>query len=153
MRLALLQPCDGILILFDSDDDCPKHLAPRIEGWGKSEAGTVPCFVVMATREYEAWFLAAIESLRGKRGIRPDATSHSDAESPRDAKGQLETRMTPGFSYTPTIDQASLSSLFDLAAAYARCRSFRRMVRAFALIIQGTGTTLANWPPASITGQ
>ena len=37
----------------------------------QGEAAGKPCAAVMAYREYEAWFLACIESLRGKRGILP----------------------------------------------------------------------------------
>ena len=146
--LALLQQdCRAILILLDSDDDCPKELAPSLEEWAKSEARQVPCAVVMAHREYEAWFLAAIESLRGERGILPDASPHPDAESPRDAKGQLEERMASGRSYSETADQAALTALFDMATAFARCRSFRRMVRAFGSLATAAGEPLQEWPP------
>jgi hypothetical protein len=94
-RRALLlarkqEDCAAILILFDSDDDYPKTLAPTIQAWAQSAAGQVPCAVVMAHREYEAWFLTSIESLRGVRGIRPDAVSHDDPEGPRGAKSHLE---------------------------------------------------------------
>src|SRR2546428_3266822 len=48
VRLALKQPnCAAILILFDSDDDCPRELAPRIEDWAQHEAGHKPCAVVL----------------------------------------------------------------------------------------------------------
>ena len=53
----------------------------------------MPCYVVMPNREYEAWFLATIESLRGTRGIRDDATPHPDPESPRGAAEELRRRM------------------------------------------------------------
>lgn len=113
VRLALLQPeCKAVLILFDSDDDCPKDLAPQIEGWARSEAGTVPCVVVLAHREYEAWFLATMESLRGKKGILQDAVSHPQPETPRDAKGYLEQQMAPGRSYSETSDQAGFTAAF-----------------------------------------
>ena len=69
----------------------------------------------MAYREYEAWFLASIESLRGQRGIRQDAQSHPAPEEPRGAKGQLEARLEQGRSYSETADQAALSATFDLA--------------------------------------
>jgi hypothetical protein len=93
VRLALKQPdCGAILILFDSDRDCPKDLAPRVEAWARAAAGPVPCAVVMAHREYEAWFLATIESLRGKCGIMPDAESHPSPEEPRGAKEALSRR-------------------------------------------------------------
>lgn len=150
VRLALVQDeCRAILILFDGDDDCPKKLAPQVEAWAQDEAGPVPCAVVIAHREYEAWFIAGIESLRGRRGILADAISHPAPETPRDAKGQLEDRMEPGLSYSETLDQVALTALFDMSAAYARCRSFRRMVRAFELLVTGIGIELTAWPPAA----
>ena len=36
---------------------------------------------------------------------------------------------------------------FDMAAAYRRCRSFRRMVNAFGLLTASVGITLEQWPP------
>ena len=97
VRLALLRAdCGAVLILFDSDDDCPAELAPKLLRWAEQEAGPVPCAVIMATREYEAWFLASIESLRGRRGIRQDAQSHSEPEAPRGAKDNLKTAWTEG---------------------------------------------------------
>jgi len=150
VRLALLQPdCGAILILFDSDDDCPKELAPTLQGWANEAAGTVPCAVVMAHREYEAWFLASIESLRGKRGIREDAMTHASPETPRDAKGQLEDHMVSGRSYSETADQAALTALFDMAAAYSQCRSFKRMTDVFGLLATSIGARVADWPPPS----
>jgi hypothetical protein len=112
VRLAALdRNCVAILILFDADDDCPKELAPTLENWAREAAGEIPCAVVMANREYESWFLASIETMRGKSAILADATSHSSPESPRNAKGELDLRMPHGDSYSPTVDQASLTAL------------------------------------------
>lgn len=148
VRLALLQPdCRAILILFDSDDDCPKRLSPVLESWARTEAGDIPCAVVMAHREYEAWFLASIESLRGKRGIRRDAEAHPNPEIPRGAKSELEECMEPGSAYSETTDQTPLTVAFDMAKAYARCRSFQRMTKAFGTLVTGAGVRLQNWPP------
>jgi len=149
VRLALNQEnCRAILILFDGDDECPREWGPKLQGWAQGEAGEIPCVLVMAWREYEAWFLAAIESLRGVRGISRTANSHDDPESPRDAKGQLERRMIPNRSYSETIDQAPLTARFDLAQAHKHCRSFRRFVRAFGRLAEGVGVALDPWPPA-----
>ena len=64
VRLALKQQaCDAILILFDGDDDCPAELGPTVQTWAAAVANNIPCGVVIAHREYEAWFLAAIEGL------------------------------------------------------------------------------------------
>ena len=99
----------------------------------------MPCAVVMANREYEAWFLASIEALRGRAAILPDATSHPDPEAPRDAKGELERRMPRGASYSPTVDQAALTAHLDLESAYRRCRSFRKLVSAFGALAAAAG--------------
>jgi hypothetical protein len=148
VRLALGTPeCCGILILFDSDDACPKDFGPTVQNWAQAEAGAIKCEVVLAHREYEAWFIAAIESLRGIRGVRLDATSHPTPEAVRDCKGALEDKMQVGASYSPRIDQAALTSQVDLRQAHQSCRSFRRMTRAFGNLAEAAGAELPEWPP------
>ena len=144
---ALRKDCAAILVLFDADDDCPKELAPTLEEWARQAAGGRPCAVVMANREYEAWFLASIEALQGKAAILHDATSHPDPEGPRDAKGELEQRMRSGASYSPTVDQAALTAHLDLKSAHRRCRSFRKLVSAFGALATAAGVAPAVWPP------
>lgn len=148
VRLALLQPdCGGILIVFDSDDDCPRDLAPQIEEWARSEAGAVPCGIVMANREYEAWFLASLQALRGVRGVVMDAADHANPEVPRNAKGELRRSMIPGRGYSESVDQAALTEKLDFAAAHRGCRSFRKMVKAFGDVVSDMGKVVAPWPP------
>ena len=150
VRLAIRQPrCCAVLILVDGDDDCPATLGPEMKRWASGEAGGRPCEVVIAHREYEAWFLSAIESLRGKRGIRDDAPPHPAPEDPRDAKGRLEERMVSGRSYLETTDQPALSASFSLADAYRRSRSFRKLTDSFGALLRGIGRDAGGWPPAS----
>ena len=100
VRLALLQPeCGAVLILFDGDRDCPAQLGPTVQAWAAAHTGELPCRVVIAHREYEAWFLAATGSLRGYRGVREDAEPHPEAEVPLSAKEQMEARMHVPASY------------------------------------------------------
>ena len=146
---ALRENCAGILILFDADDDCPAELAPTLEQWAREAAGEIPCAVVMANREYEAWFLASIETLRGRAGVLLHAASHPDPEVPRDAKGELERRMLPGASYSATVDQPAMTAHLDLRNAYQRCRSFRKLVSAFGALAATAGVAPAVWPPAA----
>lgn len=148
IRRALLNQCDAILVLFDSDDDCPKETASMVRGWSAAAAGAIPCDVVLAHREYEAWFLASIESLRGQRGITEDALHHPNPESPRDAKGELRSRMRAGQTYSETKDQPALSAQFSMADAYARSRSFRKLTKAFGDLVRATGRQIDPWPPA-----
>jgi len=146
---GLRDDCAGILVLFDADDDCPRELAPILEQWAREAARGKPCAVVMATREYEAWFLASIEALRGTAGILGEAASHPNPEMPRDAKGELEHHMRLGASYSATVDQPALTARFDLESAYRRCRSFRKLVSAFGALAAAGGVTPAVWPPAA----
>jgi len=148
VRLALGTPdCAGIIILFDSDEDPACILGPDVQRWAQAEAGLIPCQAVAVTREYEAWFISAVESLRKVRGISPVAISHPTPETVRNAKGVLQACMTPGSYYSPTVDQAALTARVDLAEVHRRCRSFRKMVKAFGVLAQAAGVRLENWPP------
>lgn len=152
VRLALVQAdCRAILILFDGNSDCPAELGPTVQAWAQAAAGGIPCAVVIAHKEYEAWFLAAIESLRGHRGLRGDAESVIDPERPSGAKEQLEARMHAGTSYMETTDQAALSALFSMPDAYRRSRSFRKLSRSFGLLVSAMGQDIQVWPPAEWT--
>ncbi len=138
VRLALLQPeCRAIIVLFDGDNDCPAELAPRLQRWAQDEAGQVPCAVIVAHREYEAWFLAGLDP------------AHPAPESVRDAKGALDVRVG---GYLPTIDQPSLSARFDMARAHARSRSFRHLVKVFGSLITALGNAPTAWPPDGWAG-
>ncbi len=149
VRLALLQPeCRGVLILFDGDSDCPAELGPAVQEWAAAEAGVVPCEVVIAHREFEAWFLASIESIRGHRRIRADAQPHPVPEQPRGAKGQLEARMEAGATYLETTDQPALSASFSLMTAHRRSRSFRKLAGSFGRLVRSMGQEIEEWPPA-----
>ena len=143
---ALTEDCAGILVIFDADDDCPMELAPDLDGWARAVAGAVPCPVVMANREYEAWFLASIESLRGQSGVREDAKSFPEPEGPRNAKDRLKRQMLRK-RYSPATDQATLTAQFDLASAWRGCRSFRKLVSAVGTLFRASGARLDAWPP------
>lgn len=141
--------CTSILLLFDGDEDCPSRLKETVEAWTIEAARDIPSVVVIAHREYEAWFLASIESLRGFRGVRSNAPAVPNPEEHRDAKGELERLMDRGTGYNAVADQAALSSRIDLAVAYRGSRSFRRLVRAFGLLLHAEGFPVDSWPPAA----
>jgi hypothetical protein len=122
------QATDGILIVLDADDDCPRELAEALLARAEAARPDRGIAVVIANREYEAWFLAAAASLRGKRGLADDMEPPPDPEAIRDAKGWLAHQSAQGFSYKPTVDQPALTDLFDLEQAYA-ARSFRKLVK------------------------
>lgn len=81
-----------ILVVLDADDDCPATLAADVYQRAKQHVPHRRLSVVLAKREYEAWFIAAARSLDGRRGFRcPD-------EAPVDA----ETRETRKAGYAGT---------------------------------------------------
>ena len=118
----------AVLILLDADDDCPAEIGPEIVRIAHEIRPDICAKVVIAKREYEAWFIAAMESLRGYRGIRADAIAPRDPESIADPKGYLNRYMPEGKRYSETLDQPALTSVFSFAQA-ERCDSFRKLRR------------------------
>jgi hypothetical protein len=148
VALALAhEDCSAVLLLFDGEDECPKDLAAQVIAWARETSGATPCEVVIAYREFETWFLAAVDSLRGRRGVRDDAVAPPYPEASRDAKGALEKLMRPNRGYKETSDQAAFSAAFDLGLAHRRNRSFRKLVKAVGEVLTQLGHPLPVWPP------
>jgi hypothetical protein len=85
-------PAGGVLILLDADDDCPAELSPALLARARAERSDVPVSVVLANKEFEAWFvghrphdngasgqLGRCSADRGRRGPR-SSRRHRDAE-------------------------------------------------------------------------
>lgn len=117
---------DSLVFIIDADDDCPKELGPALLNRLKTSAPHLNCSVTLVKSEFEAWFLASIESLRGQRGIRDEIEAPEFPEDVRDAKGWLTQAMSGNRAYLETDDQAALAELFDFNLAYSRSRSFRK---------------------------
>ena len=117
----------GVLVLGDADDECPVDVASRAQEDLRALVDH-PTAVVLANREYEAWFLASIVSLRRHRDMRDDAQPNPDPEAVRGAKEEMRDRMTVG-RYSPTRHQPAFSELMDLDQA-GTCRSFRKLYSA-----------------------
>ena len=121
--------CSCILVLLDADDDCPAELGPELQNRAREAHSDLRISVVLAKREFEAWFLGSIESLRGKCGIPHSACFKGDPELPRDAKGRLSKLIEGNRHYLEVVDQPSLTASFDLQACRDRCPSFRKFER------------------------
>jgi hypothetical protein len=116
-----------ILILLDADDDCPAVRGAAILQQARTKIPHRRISVVLANREYEAWFIASAPSLHGHRGFSFGADSvPQNAEGIRDAKGWVRARLASG-TYGETTDQPSFSALMDLQQAFDRSRSFRKL--------------------------
>jgi hypothetical protein len=135
VELAALKarPRGGVFVLLDSDDDCPAELAPRLLARAESAGMGLPVSVILAEREFEGWFLAAAESIRGKRGLPLDLAPPRNPEKIRGAKGWLRERMR-GRVYSETIDQPALAAIFDLNQARV-ARSFDKCYRELQVLI------------------
>ncbi len=118
---------DGwILVLLDADDDCPAEVGPQILERARAVVPHRSVSVVLAAREYEAWFLAAAESLDGRRGFSLEKPAGFEPECLRNAKGWLGERMVVG-KYRETTDQPAFSAMMDLKQAFDLSRSFRKL--------------------------
>jgi len=130
VELAAMQPdCRVIFVLLDADDDCPALLGPDLLRRAQAARSDVPCRVVLAKAELESWFVGSIESLRGCRGISPEATSPVAPEEIRGAKGWLTRQMPIGCTYLEVDDQPAMASRFDVEQARQKCGSFDKFVR------------------------
>lgn len=126
---ARVQGRGGVLVLRDGDDsdiNCPVELARSLSP--ETSTSTADVEIVIAYQEYEAWFLAAADSLREHHAIRDDAVAPADPEGRRNTKRELEKLMLE--SYKETLHQAKFSALMDLKTAARNSRSFRRMIHA-----------------------
>lgn len=130
----------GVLVLLDADDDLPCVLGPQLLERASGARADRPASVVLAKREFEAWFLAAAPSLRGVRGLAADLEAPADPEQPRDCKGWLTARRTDRHSYKPTADQAALAEVFDLKMARANAPSFDKLWRDVERLAKGITT-------------
>jgi len=133
----------AILILIDAETDCPGKLGPELLARAKVARPDIPTGLVLAKHEFEAWFLAAIESLRGQCGIADDAEEVPDPEAVSDAKGFVKHNMEWGRGYSETVDQPALTASFDMQLARRRSASFdkcwREVERLFAKASRGPG--------------
>jgi hypothetical protein len=140
VELAFRTPgCDGVLVLMDADEaeDCPatiaREFADRIAAYGARK----PVSVVLARREYEAWFLASLGSIaghpiRGRLGLPAQLVAPPDPEAIQGAKGWITRHLPNGRVYKETEDQAPMTHLLDTALTRQRSRSFRRFCAAVA---------------------
>ena len=140
--------CAAILVLFDADDDCPKEEAPTLLQWAEEASAPLPCAVVMANKEYEAWFLSNLEVLLQARGINPAEPYEKDPETKRDAKGELESRFGGNFNYIEKKDQPAFTALTNWVLVHQRCRSFRKMSKETRRLFVACGLEPAPWPNA-----
>ncbi len=116
----------AILILLDADDDCPALLGPGLLRRAQ-DATHLPVAVVLAKREFEAWFLGSLESSRGFMGIPTDAVTPDYPET-LSGKGRLE-RLCQSTNYKSSVHQVEFVRLMNLSRCRDLCPSFDKLWR------------------------
>ena len=123
-----------ILILLDANGDCPGRMGSELLQRAIEARRDRTIRVVLASREFEAWFLAAARSIAGHHGIDGSVAPPADPESIRDAKGWLSRQM-PAQGYRETLHQPALTAIFDLDAA-REAPSFDKLWRDVTALLQ-----------------
>jgi hypothetical protein len=118
----------SVFIVLDADEDCPADLAAHLLARARIQTD-LQVRIVFPKVEIEAWILAAVDSLRGVRGIRTDAQPPDDAEAVRDAKGAITRLMEGTRGYVATDDLPAFVDALDLALGGARSPSFAKFRR------------------------
>lgn len=67
-------PDGAVLILVDADDDCPAEIGPELLQRAAGASPGLAIGLVLAKYEFENWFIAAADSIRGRRGLAADLT-------------------------------------------------------------------------------
>ena len=154
LRYALNEPgVSGVLILRDADNECPYDLAQDLATRARALNAPVPVAVVVAKCEYEAWFLASIETiagldLDGRPGI-SGGTTCQDPEAQGDAKGWITRAMPGSRAYKETFDQLAMTRLLDIGVAHRNSRSFRRFCKAVVELCSAFDRGTSDVTPAS----
>jgi hypothetical protein len=142
-------PNGAILVILDSDGEPPcahaRHgaaaclIGDDLLVTIRPIAAGLPVAVVMAEREFEAWFVAAAESLVVEGVLQSGSRSPREPEQLQDPKGWLASRMLGRRVYNPVADQKRLAARFDIGMARANSPSFdaayreiERLIRAVA---------------------
>lgn len=76
--VAIKHPNHAILVLIDSEDDCPATFGPSLLNRARTARPDILTSTILAYREYETWFLSAAESLAGLRGLPGNLTPPPD---------------------------------------------------------------------------
>jgi hypothetical protein len=137
---------DVILILIDADEECPRNLAPSLLARARALVPPdYPIGVVIAKREYEAWFLAAFPSTRFRQALTELGKSLNfrltgqslprgmDVEEIADCKKEVA-KLLGLKKYKETIHQSALTHLLPftrgaMRGMARRSRSFRKLLK------------------------
>jgi hypothetical protein len=137
VEIARLRRPDAIVVILDADDDAPETVGPQLlDRARKSVPADYPICVVLAKREYEAWFLAAFPCSRFRNGLeasnfaltRRSLPRGLDVESIADCKSYVA-RLVGIRKYEPTLHQPAFTNILPFTSGMAkRSPSFGRLI-------------------------
>lgn len=128
--------CGGVLVLLDSDGrHCPMALAKNLGARVRQMGARHSVSIVVAHLEYEAWFLASLDTIVGRpfgghHGLHSGLSAPPNCESVQNPKRWLSRHFPRGRIYKETSDQAAMTTLINHDTARAQSRSFRRLYSA-----------------------
>ncbi len=144
VEIALLRGPDAIVVILDADEDAPEILGPSLLDRARTVVpGNYPIAVVVAKREYEAWFLAAFPSSRFRAGLtarkytltRQSLSPRTDVEAIADCKSYVADLIGVK-KYEPTIHQPALTDILPFTSAMIRrSPSFSRLLTELNLLM------------------
>lgn len=144
VAIAQLRRPDVILVVLDADEECPRALGASLLARARELVPRdYPIGVVVANREYEAWFLAAFPSTRFRAGLLEDGFTLTRNSLPRgmnveaiaDCKKAVA-ELLDLQKYEPTIHQPKLTSRLPFSAGVSRrSRSFRKLLKELASLL------------------
>lgn len=121
-----------LLVLLDSEGDCPATLAPRLLEVAKRAApADIALACVLANRMTENWIVAGCSTLAGVNGLPNLLIPPPDAEVCSGA-GWLESQLRSvnrARKYSKTVDAKVFVAAMDLEACRANSRSFRKLCK------------------------
>ena len=130
-------PADVVLVMFDSDGQCPVELSQPLEAAISVHLRHLSVAVVIAHTAFEAWLLASSGKLVAE-GVLVDAPfDASQCEEVPRPKRLVGERMPDSGGYVETMHQVRLSSHIDVEEAAQNSRSFRRLVTALVSHVNG----------------
>jgi hypothetical protein len=123
-KMQYAQNISGLLIVKDSDDACPKELAPNMATIIQTNPVDFPIAYCLMYREFETIFYAYLDhfsgmhigrsNLPGTIVFKDDIVAPDNPEDKRDAKGALSDAIVNRAGYKPSTDQLALTEALDI---------------------------------------
>lgn len=119
-----------VLILIDSEGNCPRDLAPQLLAWGNEARTDADIACILPHPMFETWFVAAAVSLAGSNGFPVDLTAPDDPEGSKAGKGWIKKKLPR--KYSETLDQPRFTAKIDLELCRRNSPSFDKLCRELA---------------------